>query len=315
MSSGAIANARELEAIGHEITNLRRRIGDREDELLAIMERREAIEAGAREAEALARDRRAAAEQVAAASSEELAAVETELAARRGRAPAACGDDRSGHARAVRGTAPPEEGRRRGGARRQRVPGVPRAAVLGRARSRPARRRHRALRPLPTDPRVVSAPRRVIINCDGAARGNPGPAGAGAVVVDEDGVGARGGRRGARRDDEQRRGVHGRRPGPRGGATVGRPRGAPPLRQPTADQSAHRPLQGEGAASAAAPQTGAGAAAHLRARRPRARPARTQRGRGRVWPTSAWIDGWPTAARSGYGCLGGAGRAAAGDQR
>ncbi len=81
MSSGAIANARELEAIGHEITNLRRRIGDREDELLAIMERREAIEAGAREAEALARDRRAAAEQVAAASSEELAAVETELAA------------------------------------------------------------------------------------------------------------------------------------------------------------------------------------------------------------------------------------------
>ena len=29
---------------------------------------------------------------------------------------------------------------------------------------------------------------RVTINCDGAARGNPGPAGAGAVVVDEDGV-------------------------------------------------------------------------------------------------------------------------------
>lgn len=29
---------------------------------------------------------------------------------------------------------------------------------------------------------------RVTINCDGAARGNPGPAGAGAVVVDEDGL-------------------------------------------------------------------------------------------------------------------------------
>ena len=29
---------------------------------------------------------------------------------------------------------------------------------------------------------------RVTINCDGAARGNPGPAGAGAVVVDEDGT-------------------------------------------------------------------------------------------------------------------------------
>jgi len=34
----------------------------------------------------------------------------------------------------------------------------------------------------------VSAPGRVIVNCDGAARGNPGPAGAGAVVVDEDGA-------------------------------------------------------------------------------------------------------------------------------
>jgi ribonuclease HI len=35
----------------------------------------------------------------------------------------------------------------------------------------------------------VSAPiKRVVINCDGAARGNPGPAGAGAVVVAEDGA-------------------------------------------------------------------------------------------------------------------------------
>jgi ribonuclease HI len=34
----------------------------------------------------------------------------------------------------------------------------------------------------------VSGPARVIINCDGAARGNPGPAGAGAVVVDESGA-------------------------------------------------------------------------------------------------------------------------------
>jgi ribonuclease HI len=34
----------------------------------------------------------------------------------------------------------------------------------------------------------VSGPARVIINCDGAARGNPGPAGAGAIVVDESGA-------------------------------------------------------------------------------------------------------------------------------
>ena len=34
----------------------------------------------------------------------------------------------------------------------------------------------------------MSAVGRVIINCDGAARGNPGPAGAGAVVVDDEGT-------------------------------------------------------------------------------------------------------------------------------
>jgi ribonuclease HI len=34
----------------------------------------------------------------------------------------------------------------------------------------------------------VTEPSRVIINCDGAARGNPGPARAGAQVVDEEGA-------------------------------------------------------------------------------------------------------------------------------
>ena len=87
MSSGAIANARELEAIGHEITNLKRRIGDREDELLAIMERRESIEAGAKEAEAVAGDRRAIAERVAVTSTDELGTVEAELAAREAERP------------------------------------------------------------------------------------------------------------------------------------------------------------------------------------------------------------------------------------
>ena len=51
MSSGSIANARELEAIGHEIQNLRRRIADREDEELAIMERRETMAAAEKEAD------------------------------------------------------------------------------------------------------------------------------------------------------------------------------------------------------------------------------------------------------------------------
>jgi ribonuclease HI len=44
------------------------------------------------------------------------------------------------------------------------------------------------MRVLPADPGPVSDVTHVIINCDGAARGNPGPAGAGAVVVAEDGT-------------------------------------------------------------------------------------------------------------------------------
>jgi ribonuclease H / adenosylcobalamin/alpha-ribazole phosphatase len=41
------------------------------------------------------------------------------------------------------------------------------------------------MRALPQDlGAVTDAPVRVIVNCDGAARGNPGPAGAGAIVVD-----------------------------------------------------------------------------------------------------------------------------------
>ncbi|MEP6758611.1 MAG: C4-type zinc ribbon domain-containing protein [Actinomycetota bacterium] len=87
MGSGAIANARELEAIGHEITNLKRRISDREDELLAIMERREAIEAGAKEAESVAVERRTTAQRVAGTSADELGTVGAELAAREAERP------------------------------------------------------------------------------------------------------------------------------------------------------------------------------------------------------------------------------------
>jgi len=36
---------------------------------------------------------------------------------------------------------------------------------------------------------VTGVPVRVIVNTDGAARGNPGPAGAGAIVIDPEGGG------------------------------------------------------------------------------------------------------------------------------
>ena len=65
--------------------------------------------------------------------------------------------------------------------------------------------------------------RRVIVNCDGAARGNPGPAGAGAIVVERGRRRARRGRRRARGDHEQRRGVHRGDPRARGGRTIWAP--------------------------------------------------------------------------------------------
>jgi predicted nucleic acid-binding Zn-ribbon protein len=88
MASGAVVNARELEAMGHEITNLRRRISDREDELLAIMERREAVEAGATEAETVAAAHREHADQTRSTIAAELTTVEYELAAREAERPA-----------------------------------------------------------------------------------------------------------------------------------------------------------------------------------------------------------------------------------
>jgi predicted nucleic acid-binding Zn-ribbon protein len=79
MSSGSVANARELDSIGHEIVNLKRRIADREDELLAIMERREAIESAAKEAEAQAGAQRDRVEEVRSTTDAELSQVRAAL--------------------------------------------------------------------------------------------------------------------------------------------------------------------------------------------------------------------------------------------
>ena len=83
MSSGSVANARELDAIGHEIENLKRRVADREDEMLAIMERREAIEAAARDADVAASELRGRVDRIRSAADEELAQIASELEQRR----------------------------------------------------------------------------------------------------------------------------------------------------------------------------------------------------------------------------------------
>src|SRR5262245_30616853 len=87
MASGAVVNARELEAIGHEVTNLRRRIADREDEELAIMERRETLAAAEKDATETATNLREAADRLRAASGDDLTTAETDLAAREAERP------------------------------------------------------------------------------------------------------------------------------------------------------------------------------------------------------------------------------------
>ena len=70
-----------------------------------------------------------------------------------------------------------------------RLPGLSREPVRGGARPRQARDRDQALRALPADLDPVTATHaELVVNCDGASRGNPGPAGAGASVAAPDGI-------------------------------------------------------------------------------------------------------------------------------
>lgn len=79
MYDGSVANARELDSIRHEVDNLKKRRGDREDELLALMEVREDLEAHERAADERAASLRARVEDVESVAAEELDRLTTEL--------------------------------------------------------------------------------------------------------------------------------------------------------------------------------------------------------------------------------------------
>jgi predicted nucleic acid-binding Zn-ribbon protein len=79
---GSIANAKELGSIQHEVENLKRRRTDREDELLALLEQREVLEARIADAEAAAGALRTRVEETIGTAADELHEVDTELAAR-----------------------------------------------------------------------------------------------------------------------------------------------------------------------------------------------------------------------------------------
>ena len=80
---GSVANPKELDSIQHEVANLKRRTGDREDELLVLMEQREVLDRQAAAAAARTEELRTEVERAGAGSAEELTTIERELAERR----------------------------------------------------------------------------------------------------------------------------------------------------------------------------------------------------------------------------------------
>jgi uncharacterized protein len=76
---GSVANARELDSITHEVENLKKRRGDREDELLALMEVREELETQERAAGERSDALRARVEEVGSVAADELEKLRTEL--------------------------------------------------------------------------------------------------------------------------------------------------------------------------------------------------------------------------------------------
>lgn len=79
MYDGSVANARELDSIRHEVDNLKKRRTDREDELLALMEVREELEAQERAAAERSASLRARVEEVGGVAADELERSEAEL--------------------------------------------------------------------------------------------------------------------------------------------------------------------------------------------------------------------------------------------
>ncbi len=80
MYDGSIVNAKELEALQHEIDNVKKRRSDREDELLALMEQREALDALIATADAEETTLRASLDATASQAAEELTSAKADLA-------------------------------------------------------------------------------------------------------------------------------------------------------------------------------------------------------------------------------------------
>ncbi len=214
MLAGAGIGAKQATDLQHELETLARRQGVLEDEQLEVMEQREAVGADVEHSRVVLAARRAGAHRRHRAPRHRARRHRR----RRGRphggpatrsSPTLPADllaayERRREQRGV-GAAPLRA--RRCQACRLELDRTAIARAAGRAR-----RRDRALRGVRRDPGAHGGvgPVKVIVEADGGSRGNPGPAGYGAVVLDavtERGAGRAG--RGVRRHHQQRRRVPG----------------------------------------------------------------------------------------------------------
>ena len=76
---GSVVNVKEMEALQHEIESLKKRRSDREDELLALMEQREALETEASAAQTHGAAEREKVDDVAGSSRDELSTIQAEM--------------------------------------------------------------------------------------------------------------------------------------------------------------------------------------------------------------------------------------------
>ena len=79
MYDGSVANAKELEAMQHETDSLKRRRSEREDELLALLEQREELDARVTAAETVATGLRTDVDHTAVAAADQLVSVAADL--------------------------------------------------------------------------------------------------------------------------------------------------------------------------------------------------------------------------------------------
>src|SRR4029453_2590507 len=156
MYDGSIANAKELEALQHEIVSLKERRSRAEDDLLEEMVRKEDVEARAGQAQTEAEAARARVEEVGGDAVRELDTIAADLTAKRSEREALtpafdeellelyedlrAQNDGIGRAAPSRGPVRAKARHGRGRDRGRGVPGLPREALGRRARPPEARR-------------------------------------------------------------------------------------------------------------------------------------------------------------------------------